>query len=400
MISVNEAVKIIAQNTIRFPSREVAIESAFSRVLQEDISADRDIPAFNKSLMDGVAINSLSYKNGNRNFLIQGTQPAGKKPLRLKFSDSCIEIMTGAVLPEGCDCVIPLEDVEVNGKTAVIRKSLTIKQFQYLRMQASDHQKGDVLLKKGSILTAPQIAIAASVGKARVRVTVKPKVAIITTGDELVDIECAAKSFQVRKSNSYALKCALETTGLCKAAMFHIKDNKKALKEKIGQLLNKFDILVLSGGVSMGKFDFVPEVLKTLGVKMLFHKVQQKPGKPFWFGKKENKNLVFALPGNPVSTLVCAARYVIPHIKMMVGMENRGQEFAQLNEDVESNTPLTYFCPVKLHYDRQGKLLAGPLKISGSGDFASLTNSDGFIELPAEQNMFKAGYAAKLFRWI
>jgi len=222
---------------------------------------------------------------------------------------------------------------------------------------------------------------------------------VIGTGDELVGIKQKPDAYQIRQSNSYALQAALQLQGYDQVTRYHIRDDKDEMRTQLGQILNDFDIIVLSGGVSMGKFDYIPEVLKALGVKVLFHKVKQRPGMPFWFGKNKDGKPVFALPGNPVSTQIGLARYVLPYLNQAVGCKAPLQEFAVLSEDVRITTAFTNFLPVKIEPDQGGRLHAAPIIPNSSGDFASLTGSDGFLELPADTTHFSCGFAARLYRW-
>lgn len=399
MITVSEADRIISKNVKDFPTVEKPLEKALGALLREDIKADRDIPSFHKALMDGVAISFSSHEKGRRQFTIRGIQSAGHETIRrTDRADDCIEIMTGAVVPQGCDCVVPIEDVRIRNGEAFIKEKAFVKPLQNIRLKAADYKKGQILLEKGARLLAPQIGICASVGKSFVKVSSYPKIAIISTGDELVDIHVKGiKPFQVRQSNACALKAAFRANFL-EAKMFHIKDDKNILYQKIESILKKFDWLVISGGVSMGKFDYVPQVLKNLGVKVLFHKVAQKPGKPFWFGKTKSEKLVFALPGNPVSTLICAYRYVIPVLQKALGKKTNEQSVI-LNQDFEVHTDLTFFLPVKRVQNKTGQLWVNPIAFSGSGDFVALGGADGFVELPAGRKLFKKGFIAKFFRW-
>ena len=399
MITINEADKLIAQNIKDFPIVEKPLEECYGAVLREDIRADRDFPAFDKVLMDGIAIAISSYQKGTRNFKIEETQAAGKEALSLKTADGCIEIMTGAVIPQGCNAVIPLEQIKITDSHAVVEDSLSLQLMQNVNPKGAHYRQGDQLLSRGSVLLPPQIAVCACVGKAALKVSPKLKAAIISTGDEIVDIDRKVKPFQVRKSNAYAVHAALEMTHLFAAAMFHIKDDKKNLLQDIGSILKKFDVLVLSGGVSMGKFDFIPEVLRELGVEVIFHKVKQKPGKPFWFGRDKSGKAVFALPGNPVSTQIGVYRYVIPHLKRALGIYPNSKKYGVLTEDFEPKTSLAYFLPVTIAPSEDGRLLASPLKLAGSDDLGTLAKSDGFVEIPAETKFVEKGLPLALYRW-
>lgn len=398
MITVNEAQKIITEHTKLFPAVECSLEEAYGAVLREDIFADRDQPAFDKVLMDGIAINFETWKQGRREFKIFGTQAAGTNALKLRDPTHCIEVMTGAILPEGTDCVVPVEQIQVQKSQAKIQDSISLNRMQNILKKGSDYKKGKLLLKSGTHLTPPAVAVAAAVGKKVLKVSSTPKIAIISTGDELVKIGKPVKSFQIRVSNSYALHAALEKNGFCKIQMFHLKDDLQEMLKTINRIVKTFDVLILSGGVSMGKFDYVPQVLTKLGVKVLFHKVRQKPGKPFWFGVKKDGPTVFALPGNPASTLVCFYRYVLPQLKSSSGFAKMPQEFVVLGEDVHVSFLLTNFLPVTLESHKDGQK-AKPVSTSGSGDYLALAKSDGFVELKEGRGDFAAKTSVPFYRW-
>ena len=387
MISVKEAQKIVTENVFIPHISEVSLLESSGLILAENITADRDFPPFDRVAMDGIAINRKS-----ESFIIESTQYAGEAQKSLQSSENCMEVMTGAVLPLGCDIVIRYEDVdiqEVDGvKVAKITIPLTeISQGQNIHRQGADRKVGDKLLQKGLKISPPEIAVMASVGKAMVKVEMPPSVAVISTGDELVEITENPLPFQIRMSNSYLLAAALERVGV-KANLFHLTDDKELLFSKLKEILSSHDIILLSGGVSAGKKDFVPEILTDLGVKKLFHKVAQKPGKPFWFGKNDEGKTVFALPGNPVSTFLCFCKYFL----------ERKNEVVVLDKDVFFKPALTYFVPVKTYF-QDGKLMATPFEGSGSADFANLTDCDGFVELSAENQVFKKGEIFEFVRF-
>ncbi|MDE1921187.1 MAG: molybdopterin molybdotransferase MoeA [Candidatus Omnitrophica bacterium] len=370
MISPSEAHRLILNAARLFPVETIPLTKAVGRVLREDIKSDRDQPPFSKSLMDGIAVSYEAWIKGQRKFNIEAVVAAGVSPKPLKKPSGCVRIMTGAVVPKGCDCVVPVEQVQVDENFALCKDWTMIKKHQFIRSQASDGKKGDILLKSGRRLWAPHIGIAAGVGKSRIKVSRLPAIAVVATGDELVDIHRLVKPYQTRLSNSYALQALLDQAQLGEVKIFHLRDNEKLMRQGIKDILGKFDCMILSGGVSMGEFDYVPRVLEQLGIKQSFHKVSQKPGKPFWFGVSKNGKAIFALPGNPVSTQICAYRYVIPYLKKTVGLEVK-QEFISVLDKVNIQSDLTHFLPVA-----QGHLVA----ISGSGDFAALGEADGFIE--------------------
>ena len=400
MITVHEADQIIVGNTKPFSSILRPLGDCYGAVLREDIIADRDQPPFDKALIDGIAINYLVWQNGKTTLKIEGTQAAGQPPRRLKDkAHGCIKIMTGAVIPVDCDCLVPVEMLASSHGQMTVSGAMNLKPGQYIRRQGAGCKKGTLVLKTGMQLLPPHIATAASVGRSKLKVSYPPKVAIISNGDELVDIDKKPiKSFQIRKSNSYALDAILRQIDLCETQIFHFPDNKKALERGLKKVLKQFDILVLSGGVSMGEFDYIPQVLEGLKVKVLFHKVTQRPGKPFWFGKNNKEKVVFALPGNPVSTQVGAYRYVVPYLKRAAGLSVEFP-YVTLDCDFSSPTDFTYFLPVKIRYNNDGNVSANPVETGGSGDYATLTGADGFIELAANQKQFAKGQAFPFYSW-
>jgi molybdopterin molybdotransferase len=395
MISTNEALKIVQENAFVPTISTIPLLESMGRILAEDIVADRDFPPFDRVAMDGIGLN---FSNIDLKFTIENTQFAGESQKSLSNPNACLEVMTGAVLPLHCDTVIRYEDVdiqEVNGQkvASVIIPLEEIKQGQNIHKKGIDRKIGDILLKKGTKISPAEIAVMASVGKVNVMVQTPPRVAVISTGDELVDIDQTPEDYQIRMSNSYMLAGALQNVGIT-ANRFHLTDDKDLLFKYLEKILENHDVILLSGGVSAGKKDFLPEVLTQLGVKKLFHKVAQKPGKPFWFGKTNNNKVVFALPGNPVSTFLCFCKYALPSIK---GTTDK-KEFVVLDKDVFFKPDLAYFVPAKTYF-QEGKLMATPFEGSGSADFANLTDCDGFIELLADFQEFKQGEVFEFIRF-
>lgn len=385
MVSVEEAESIILSNPFPARTQNVPLEEAAGRVLAEPVFADRDFPPFDRVTMDGIAIRFASLTNQNQAFIIEGTQAAGQSPLKLKHADHCIEVMTGAMLPEGTDTVIRYEDVSISD--GVARVAAEVTKGQSIHVRGQDARQGQILLEPGLTLSAAEIALLASVGKKMVTVVAYPSTAIISTGDELVDIRDTPLPWQVRRSNSYALQAAFRRMQI-DATLFHVPDQRDVLATTLADIFQRFQIVVLSGGISKGKFDYVPEALEKLGIRKLFQGVSQRPGKPFWFGKS-SLNTVFALPGNPVSTYLCFYRYIKPWIEKSTGLKPKPQ-FATLARDFKFQPPLSFFLQVKIE-NKEGRLLAHPDEGGGSGDFVNLKDIDGFIELPKSRSEFQAG---------
>ena len=308
--------------------------------------------------------------------------------------------MTGACLPGDADCIIPVERISMTDGEATIEADYAPSARQFIHSQGSDHARGTELLSPGRSISALDVAVIASCGLTQVEVSRLPDIRVISTGNELVPAGQPIEDHQIRLSNGPAVVALLEQNGYSGCVHDHVADEPELLETRIKAHLDSSDVLILSGGVSMGKADYIPEVLKKLGVKVVFHKVSQRPGKPMWFGVGDSGKAVFALPGNPVSTLVCCRQYVMPALARASGMAPPAPSFAALTQDVRFEPPLTCFLPVKLLSNVSGGLLAMPVHTNTSGDFASLAGTDGYVELPLEESSFAAGTAARLHRWI
>ncbi|WP_438976577.1 molybdopterin molybdotransferase MoeA [Polaribacter sp.] len=394
MISVEEAKHIILNSTQDFGIEEIPFIKSVGRILKETIVADRDFPPFNRVSMDGIAIDFNAFQKGQRAFKVEGIQPAGSPQISLQNSENCIEVMTGAVLPKNTNAVIRYEDVEIkNGVARIIINE--VFDFQNIHEKGKDRKVGETLIEKNTIISAAEIGVFATVGKSTIKVAKQPKIMILSTGDELVAVNDKPEEHQIRRSNVFTLVAALEHLKI-ESETSHITDDKPILRQKIAQFLNDYDVLLCSGAVSKGKFDFLPEVFDELGVEKRFHRVAQRPGKPFWMGET-NACKVFAFPGNPISTFVNCLAYFYPWYYKSVGVKTK-EETAILTEDVTFKPNLTYFLQVKLS-DKFGHILATPIKGNGSGDLASLVNADAFIQLPNDKTEFKTGENYPIIRY-
>jgi len=397
MINTREASQTIAESMPAFEVEDVALADASGRILRQSVVAERDQPPFDRVTMDGIAVDYATLASGERHFTIQGTQQAGDPVQTLEDKSYCIEIMTGAVMPISADCVIPVERINVDDGIAKVEAGYEAKQTQFVHPQGSDHRQGTEVLNSGSVISPMDIAIIASCGLETVSVSKQPVISIISTGNELVAPGDPIEDHQVRLSNGPALVAMLQAQGWCEHE--HLADERELLEKKLATHLSRSTVLILSGGVSMGKADYVPEVLATLGVKLVFHKISQRPGLPMWFGVGPENQAVFALPGNPVSTLVCCRQYVLPALLHASGREPRAAETAELSEDFSFNPKLTCFLPVRLLASADGKLVAQPVPTNTSGDFTSLSGTDGYVELDRETSEFPKGAAVPLHRW-
>jgi molybdopterin molybdotransferase len=400
MHSVAEAEKIIGAHLATLPAEDCSLALAHGRILRVAVAADRDFPPFDRVTMDGFAVAHAAIAAGITAFRVIGTQAAGMIPLRISDSDSCVEIATGAVLPHGADCVVPYEMVRRTGDMITLAGAEGLKAGANIHRRGSDCTAGTVLIQPGTRLSAREIAVAASCGAAALRVSVIPRVAVVSTGDELVEVDASAVGpHQVRRSNDHTLRAALLEAGFSRVERFHFRDVEHEIFAGVRQILSEFDVVLLTGGVSKGKFDYLPCVLNQLRVEKKLHGVAQRPGKPFWFGVAPRGTPVFALPGNPVSTYTCFRRYVLPALLQMSGAPVEKPSFVRIKSEVTFKAPLTLLLPVKLEHDATGACAAVPLPTNTSGDFAALVGTDGFVELPSERDVFPAGFAARFWRW-
>lgn len=399
MLTTAEATAAIAAAMPTFDTETVPTGSAAGRVLRQSVAAERDQPPFDRVTMDGIAIAFDAVERGLQRFGVQATQHAGDPVRELVDSSHCIEVMTGAVLPNGCDCVVPIERVRVADGVAVLAADYRPERRQFVHARGSDHRQGTEVLSPGIVISPMEVAIIASCGLAGTIVSRRPVVRVLSTGNELVAAGAAIEPHQIRLSNGPAVQAMLARQGFDDCRDEHLPDEPDTLRRRIAAHLDAADVLLLSGGVSMGKADFVPRVLAELGVEVVFHRISQRPGKPMWFGIGPDGEAVFALPGNPVSTLVCCRQYVLPALFAASGRAPRAGEWAILTEDVTFRPDLTCFLPVRASNDVDGVVRAHPVPTNTSGDFTSLAGTDGYVELAREQSFFPRGGPVPLHRW-
>ncbi|PWL38925.1 molybdopterin molybdenumtransferase MoeA [Flagellimonas aquimarina] len=383
MISFKTALHKVLDNIQDYGNEYVDLMQSNNRILAETILADRDFPPFDRATKDGIAICFNGILSPDQTFKATGIAQAGSPQEVLEKNTECIEVMTGAMVPEHADTVVMYEHINAEHGTFSLLKPVT--KGQNIHYKGSDVAISDVLLKPGIQITAAEIGVLASVGKSEVLVKKLPKIAVIATGNELVGVEEKPLPYQIRKSNSFTLKGLLIKESIS-ADLYHLADNPDVLKKKLEVLITDYDVLLLSGGVSKGKFDFLPETFNTLGVEKIFHKVLQRPGKPFWFGKLKSKSTtIFSFPGNPVSTFVNYHVYFKPWLNKTLGIATT--EFAVfLNEPIHNKTELTLFIGVIIS-KINGEMFAKMLKTTGSGDLIGLSKVDGFIQLSPKEEL-------------
>ena len=397
-LTVAQAERLIQQTVPAWPARKVALDAAAGRVLRQNVLAERDLPPYDRATMDGIALVRRSWSSGQREFPLEGMQSAGQPPGALSNAGVAWRIATGAPLPRSADTVVPVERLSETRGGVRIDDDYRPKRGQFIHRQGSDRLAGALLVKEGRRIGGVEMALLSANGVAQPLVGHDPRIALVSTGDELVGLDSRPESWQVRSSNGPAMSALLKRHGFGKVAAAHAPDDPDVLAQRIRQALSESDAMILSGGVSKGARDYVPGVLAQLGARPVLHRIRQRPGFPLWFGMHADKP-VFGLPGNPVSSLVCLRRYVIPALNKAQGARSPVPEHATLSDEVSFRPSLTWFLPVRLSTDRDGQLMAQPRPTNTSGDFASLARTGGFAQLPASRTRFPAGYTARIFRW-
>ena len=355
------------------PTEEtVALHLASGRTLAEKVCSDRDQPPFHRVMMDGYAFKLSAWEKGIREFFVEGIQAAGQPPSTLKDENSCIEVMTGAVLPNECSVVIQYEK-SIRKEDCVQFQIEEPKHFQNIHAKGFDQKQGDEILKEGTAIGPLEIAALASVGKAKVKVFKQFSVAIVSTGNELVAVHETPADYEIRSSNLEMLQ-ALLSPHCSRVSIFRLSDDETETTHFIQHELENFDIVCFSGGVSKGKYDFVAKALEENGIQKHFHGVKQKPGKPFFFGSKNNV-MVFAFPGNPISVLHCATRYLLPHLR------NHSLENVRCISTYTNSSELTVYVPAFISTNKEGNRIASIVRQNGSGDYMGALGSNGFFEI-------------------
>lgn len=378
MIAFGEALELLLKHTPLLAAERCRIEAAAGRVLREEIRADRAFPPFDRVMMDGFAMRAVDFGMG-RDFVLSGCAPAGSPQVELPTGAMCcVEVMTGAPLPLGADCIVPVEETGRIGEIIRVSPDFEVVPRRYVHAAGSDARAGGCLLEPGLWLGSREIGVAASCGAAWIEVSKLPRIRILATGDELVAVDETPQPHQIRQSNASAIACALQRAGHPAAESARLRDDPAESAEAIHTALNAADWLVITGAVSKGARDFVPALLGSLGCERLFHGVAQRPGKPAgcWIGPAGQ--MVMALPGNPVSALTGLHAFVLPALAVAAG-----RPFPKARRVVPAGRfdglpGMTQHLPVKLAADGR----AHPAPVGNSGDFIGLLRSDGFVTLP------------------
>lgn len=397
MISISEALKIIERETRPLKAEAIDLENSVGRVLAQNVEADMDLPPFNRSQMDGFAVKSKDTNNAPARLKIIGESVAGTGfDGKLKAGET-VRIMTGARLPDGADAVQKVEETrEENGFVEILEAA---KSGQNINPFASEIKNGERIFDKGEIVAEQMIAAIASFGYARIKVYQRPKIAILSTGSEIVEISEKPQRDQIRNSNSVMLKVFADRCGGDAEILPLVKDDVESLTAAMENAMENYDVLITTGGVSVGDYDFTKPVLRDLGAEIFFERVSLKPGKPTVFARRKNC-LVFGLPGNPVSaavTFYLFARAVILRMQSAQNCELK-KGFAVAAAKIKAAKERDSVLPALVETNKTGKLIIESLRFNGSSNFIQFARANALVFVPQARNL-EAGDVAEIF-WL
>jgi molybdopterin molybdotransferase len=399
MLTVAQAREAVLRHCRELPAASCPLDAALGRALAEDVVADLDMPPFDKALVDGYAVRSADLDGAPRLLRLGELITAGRVPTRPLGQREAAQVMTGAPIPPGCDAVLMQEHVRLQGGTVVLPDG-PIKPGQNVLHRGTEMRAGDVVAARGSILAPARLGVLASVGRAMVSVVPRPRVSIVSTGDELVEPAETPGPGQIRNSNAAMLRGLVIQGGGQPETEPIAPDDPAQLHQILGHGLDA-DILLVSGGVSTGQADLVPAALEALEVRSIFHKVRLKPGKPLWFGVGPSRGdrlgaLVFGLPGNPVSGFVCFLLFVRPALTVLAGKRLADSDLrdVRLAGGFHHRGDRTTYFPCRL-VEQAGAPMDCPyvetLDWSGSADLRTVAQADGFAVFPSGDRDYAAG---------
>lgn len=404
MLSVSEAQTLILAEARSFGTEKIALEKSFGRVLAENVMADRDYPPFNRSAMDGYAIVAEKF-TAQKEYPVLGTIYAGDalaSPRRKSEAvavngEGSVKIMTGAAVPAPYNAVIRREDARETDSERVAFAAAEVKPWHNISRQGEDLGSGDKLPVAGHFIDPMAVTLLASLGVQRPLVHKLPRVTIITTGNEIVPVHKKPKPTQIRNANALALRCLLARFGILRVSEKHVADDRVKLRSALQTALAS-DIVLLTGGVSAGDSDYVPQILEQLKVKQVFHKTAMKPGKPLWFGKR-SKTRVFAIPGNPFSAQVVFCVYIAPFLRSCFGMAPRVTLTMPLAAERRKKDSMQHFFPVRVANKGEGISELEAIAFNGSGDIRAGFGADGLAVHSAEKKEIRRGDLVEFLPW-
>lgn len=400
MISVAAAIQIVQAETPPLPTESVALAEARGRFLAEDVSADSDLPPFDRSQMDGYAIRAVDAEHAPVSLRIVGESAAGRGWHHELPAGAAVRIMTGAPVPKGADSVQQVELTRELAGGSTVEILEPVVKGRSIVTRGNEIKAGETVLRAGEMISAGAMAVLASFGYARVAVGRRPRVAILATGTELVDVGQKPGADQIRDSNNYAIGAYAEVAGAITERQPLAGDNPQRLKRQLAEASARSDIVVSSGGVSVGAYDFTKAALRELGAEFFFERVALRPGKPIVFARLPNGVFVFGLPGNPVSVSVTFTLFARTAILSLQGAKETElrKETAVLGKALKGTQDRESYLPAELSSSADGKLLALPLKWGGSSDFVSFAHAGALIIVPQGVQLLDAGALVEIVR--
>ena len=388
MIPVAQAIEIVLANARAIGTESVSLHDCISRILAEDIIADTDLPPFDRAQMDGYAVRAADVANTPAQLKIVGESAAGAGWHHEMNAGEAVRIMTGAPLPVGADAVQQVELTREANGAGVVDILEPVEVGRSIVRRADEITAGETVLRAGEEINAQTIATLASFGYAQVKVGKRPTVAVMATGSELVDVNQKPGRDQIRDSNNYTIE---GYANLARATIERLPlagDHTEQLKQQMSAAVERCDVLVTSGGVSMGVYDFTKTAFRELGAEIFFERVALRPGKPTVFGRIGD-TLIFGLPGNPVSVTVTFNLFVRAALRAMQGANETSMRAmtAVLARDVKASKDRESYLPAVLRADEKGTLLADPLKWGGSSDFVSFARATALLNVPANAKL-------------
>jgi molybdopterin molybdotransferase len=399
MIPVIEAIRTILERTSRLGTDSVALGDACGRILAQDSIADSDLPPFDRAQMDGYAVRAADVANTPARLRIVGESAAGSGWHHEMKAGEAVRIMTGAPVPVGADAVQQVELTREVDSGGIVEILEAVESGRSIVRRADEIKAGETVLRAGEDINAAMIATLASFGYAKVKAGKRPRVTIMATGSELVNVDQKPGPDQIRDSNNYTIAAYVALAGAAVERLPLAGDDTEELKRQIAEAAKRSDVLITSGGVSMGVYDFTKAALKELGADIFFERVALRPGKPTVFARLGN-TLVFGLPGNPVSVAVTFNLFARTALRAMQGANEPAliEETAVLARGVKGSIERESYLPAILRTDEKGSLLAEPLKWGGSSDFVAFARATALINVPKGVKMIEAGSLVRVVR--
>ncbi len=393
-LTPQEADRLLASLPVSTETQTVPLARAGGRILRQSIRADRPLPPYDRSTMDGVALRQEDLASGQRRFRVAGEAQAGRPARTFPHPGSAVLCLTGAIVPAGSGLVVPLEHYELEGNEVVLHRHAPLDPGQFIHRRGSDCTPGTILVPEGARLGPAEIATAAACGCHELTVARPPRIALLTCGDEVVPVDSTPQPWQIRQSNLPVLRSLLAAKGLAPCREQHLGDAPAVVRDGLAEAAEAAEIILTSAGISAGSTDHLPTAWRDLGFRELFRGLRQKPGRPMACALGPGDRLLLALPGNPLSTLICACRYALPSIDRWMGGSASEPSPLPLAEPVRRHPQLTLFAAVHLE---KGAVRVSAMK--NSGDLTGWLGTSGFVEIPPGDRPVEAGEALPYRPW-